>query len=75
MDRKNYQIISIIANPTVSWRLNYPLYNALRYANNGIIFPGQRKAKGEQNNGKDLCDARIRKRMAKEGKSYRQKRS
>ena len=41
--------------------------SGLRYVNNGIIFPGQSKTKGEQKNHKDLHAVRIRKRMVREG--------
>ena len=45
-----------------------PPCNGLRYTNNGIIFPGQSKTKGEQKYHKDHHGIRIRKRMVREGR-------
>ena len=44
------------------------LFNGLRQVNNGIIFPGESKAKDGQKNQKDLYGVTIRKRMVREVK-------
>lgn len=54
------------ANPIVIWKSDCLLCNGLRYVNNGIIFPGQGKEKGGQENHKDLHGVKVRKRMDRE---------
>lgn len=68
-DKQNYRTTTIMALPTITWRLDYPpthSCNSLRYVNNAIIFPQQSKKKRWKK--KDLCGIRIRKRMVREEK-------
>lgn len=65
-DGQNCRANSIVANPPVVWRLQYPLCN-------GIIFAGQSKAERGQSNHKDLQDVRIMNRMVRERRQNRKK--
>lgn len=66
--RKNYRISSMVANSTVSRRLDEPSFEWPETGAHGIIIPGQTNAKDGQKNHKDLCGVTIRKRMVRKVK-------
>ena len=67
MSRKNYSTTSVIANPTVSWRLDALPLQWLEIHETWYCFlrPGQGKY-GKKNH-KDLHGIRIRKKMVRKG--------